>query len=63
MRKVVDETKNSYETLAGDAEVKAALESRNTRSAKFKYVLGPTKKFLNTVDALGKAEAKVASAM
>lgn len=59
LRKAVDETKQAYEALAGDAEVKAALESRNTRSTRSKYVLGPTRRFLSTARALDEAEAKV----
>lgn len=58
LRKVVDETKQGYEVLAEDDEVEAALKARNTRSTKLKYVLGPTKKFLNTVQTLEQAEAK-----
>jgi hypothetical protein len=61
LRKHVDEAKQKYDALADDAEVKAALATLSQRSAKIKYVLGPSKKFLDTVKALEQAEAKVAS--
>jgi len=61
LRKIVDETKQTYEELKEDAEVQAALKSRNSQSSKVKYVLGPTKKFLKTVEALELSEEKVNS--
>ena len=61
LRKQVDLVKPKYAALVDDAEVKAALASLSQRSAKIKYVLGPSKKFLDTVKALESAEAKVAS--
>jgi hypothetical protein len=59
-RKLVDETKATYDTLAGDAEVKAALGAINKKSAGAKYALGPSKKFLDAVKALEHVEAKAA---
>ena len=61
LRKHVDLANEKYAALGDDAEVKAALETLSQRSAKIKYVLGPSKKFLDTVKALEQAEAKVAS--
>lgn len=61
LRKSVDETKQKYAALAADAEVKGALASLSRRTAKIKYALGPTKKFLDGAKALEKAEEKVTS--
>jgi len=61
LRKHVDETNKKYTALADDSEVKGALETLSQRSAKIKYLLGPSKKFHDTVKALEEAEAKVAS--
>jgi prefoldin subunit 5 len=58
LRKQVDAVKEQYAALAEDAEVTAALATLNERSPKIKYVLGPSKKFLDTVKALEQAEAK-----
>jgi hypothetical protein len=61
LRKHVDLANQKYAALAGDAEVTSALETLSQRSAKIKYVLGPSKKFLDTIKALEQAEAKIAS--
>jgi cell division protein FtsB len=60
-RKLVDETKATYATLAGDADVKASLGAINKKSATTKYTLGPSKKFQDAIKALEQAEAKAAS--
>jgi hypothetical protein len=60
-RKLVDETKAAYAALAGDAEVQAALGAINRKSAGTRHALGPSKKFLDAVKALERAEAKAAS--
>src|SRR5262249_8564733 len=61
LHKLVDAAKEQYVTLAEDAEVTAALATLSQKSAKVKYVLGPSKKFQDTVKALEQAEANVAS--
>jgi hypothetical protein len=61
LRTAVDATKEKYAGLADDAEVKDALATLSTRSARITYVLGPSKRFLDTVKALEEAEARVAS--
>ena len=61
LRKQVDLANEKYAALAEDADVKTALETLSKRSAKIKYLLGPSKKFLDTVKALEQAEARVAS--
>ena len=60
LRKVVDETKAQYETLAGEADVTAALAKLDQHSSKIKHTLGPSKKFLDTVKTLEQAEKNVA---
>jgi hypothetical protein len=61
LRKLVDETKKQYSTLAEDPKVKAAVDSLNKPSARLKYELGPSKKFQDTVASLEQAEAKIAA--
>jgi hypothetical protein len=61
LRKLVDPIKEQYATLAEDAEVQAALATLSQKSGRIKYVLGPSKKFQDTVKALEQGEAKVAS--
>ena len=61
LRKQVDVAKQKYTVLAEDAEITSALGTLSQRSAKIKYVLGPSKKFHDTVKALEQAEAKIAS--
>jgi hypothetical protein len=61
VRKQVDATKKAYDEAGTDPQVKSALDALNQRSAKIKHTLGPSKKFDDTVKALEKAEAKLAS--
>ncbi|MCA1686559.1 MAG: hypothetical protein LC745_11415 [Planctomycetia bacterium] len=49
LRELGEKTKQQYAELADDPEVKDALASLNSRSAKIKYTLGPSKKFLDTL--------------
>jgi hypothetical protein len=61
VRKQVDATRKAYEEAGKDPQVKSALDALNQRSAKIKHTLGPSKKFEDSIKALEKAEAKLAS--
>ena len=61
MKSLTRRKKQYKETLAADPTVKSALASLDQHSAKIKHVLGPSKRFLDTVKSLEEAEKKLAS--
>src|SRR5262249_59467943 len=59
LRKLVDAANARYAALAGDAEVTGALRAMNQRSKRIRYGLGPSRRYLDCVEALEQAEARV----
>jgi len=59
-RKVVEATQKEYATLAADSQVTSALEALN-RTVSLKQTLGPSRKMLESIKALDRAEAYAAN--
>jgi len=62
IREIVDQTRKSYEDLAKDPEITAALSALNETS-KVKFKLGPSREFLSNVASFEKIEKSVLTEM